>query len=334
MVIAIAVRRCPDEKEDAAVKISILDGYTTNPGDCSWQPVAAHGELAVYDRTADVEIVPRAAEAEIVLTNKTPLSAETLVELPNLRLISVLATGVNVVDLEAAKAGGITVCNVPGYSTPNVAQAVFALLLELTNRTAEHAAAVRAGDWTSCPDFCFWRGELVELAGRTLGIVGYGAIGRAVATIGRAFGMQVLANRRSAATAEEGVTFTDIDSLFRGSDAISLHCPLTPETTGLVNAKRLAMMKPTAYLINTSRGGVIVERDLAAALNSGQIAGAGLDVLSAEPPPADNPLLAAKNCLITPHIAWASRASRERLIAATAENVRCFLAGTPQNVVG
>jgi len=315
------------------VKISILDGHTTNPGDCSWQPVTAHGELSVYDRTADVEIVPRAAEAEIVLTNKTPLSAETLVELPNLRLISVLATGVNVVDLEAAKAGGITVCNVPGYSTPNVAQAVFALLLELTNRTAEHAAAVRAGDWASCPDFCFWRGELVELAGRTLGIVGYGAIGRAVATIGRAFGMQVLANRRSAATAEEGVTFTDIGSLFRESDVISLHCPLTPETTGLVNAKRLAMMKPTAYLINTSRGGVIVERDLAAALNSGQIAGAGLDVLSAEPPPADNPLLTAKNCLITPHIAWATRAARERLIAATAANIAGFLAGTPQNVV-
>ncbi|NBP89097.1 MAG: D-2-hydroxyacid dehydrogenase, partial [Planctomycetia bacterium] len=200
--------------------------------------------------------------------------------------------------------------------------------------TAGHADAVRAGDWTRCPDFCFWRGDLVELAGRTLGIVGYGAIGRAVAAIGRAFGMRVLANRRSAATAEEGVTFTDVDTLFRESDVVSLHCPLTPDTAGLVNAKRLTTMKPTAYLINTARGAVVVEEDLAAALNSGQIAGAGLDVLSAEPPPADNPLLTAKNCLITPHIAWATRASRERLIAATAANIANFVAGTPQNVVG
>ena len=316
------------------MKIIILDGYTTNPGDCSWEAVSDQGELVVFDRTGPAEILPRADGAEIVLTNKTPLAAETLAELPTVRLISVLATGVNVVDLEAARAGGITVCNVPGYSTPHVAQTVFALLLELTNRTADHTAAVRAGDWTACPDFCFWRGELVELAGRTLGVVGYGAIGRAVATIGKAFGMRVLASRRSAATAEEGVAFTDIDTVFRESDVISLHCPLTPETEGLVNATRLATMKPTAYLINTARGGVVVEEDLAAALNAGTLAGAGLDVLSAEPPPADNPLLTATNCLITPHLAWASRASRERLIAATAENIRGFLAGTPQNVVG
>ncbi|NBS32328.1 MAG: D-2-hydroxyacid dehydrogenase [Planctomycetia bacterium] len=316
------------------MKIVILDALTTNPGDCSWESVAAQGNLTVFDRTSSAEILARADEAEIVLTNKTPLTAETLAELPAVRLISVLATGVNVIDLEAAKAGGITVCNVPGYSTPNVAQAVFALLLELTNRTADHAAAVRAGDWTACPDFCFWRGELVELAGRTLGVVGYGAIGRAVAAIGRAFGMRVLASRRSAATPEEGVVFTDIDSVFRESDVISLHCPQTPETTGLVNAQRLATMKPTAYLINTARGGLVVEQDLAIALNEGRIAGAGLDVLSTEPPSANNPLLEAKNCLITPHIAWATRAARERLIAATAENIRSFLAGTPQNVVG
>ena len=316
------------------MKIIILDGYTTNPGDCSWEAVSDQGELVVFDRTGPAEILPRADGAEIVLTNKTPLAAETLAELPAVRLISVLATGVNVVDLEAARAGGITVCNVPGYSTPHVAQTVFALLLELTNRTADHTAAVRAGDWTACPDFCFWRGELVELAGRTLGVVGYGAIGRAVAAIGKAFGMRVLASRRSAATAEEGVAFTNIDTVFRESDVISLHCPLTPETEGLVNATRLATMKPTAYLINTARGGVVVEEDLAAALNAGTLAGAGLDVLSAEPPPADNPLLTATNCLITPHLAWASRASRERLIAATAENIRGFLAGTPQNVVG
>jgi glycerate dehydrogenase len=314
--------------------IVILDGFTTNPGDCSWDAVASQGKLAVFDRTDPAEVVARAAGAAIVLTNKTPLTAETLAALPDVRLISVLATGVNVVDLDAARARGITVCNVPCYSTPHVAQTVFALLLELTNRPAEHAAAVRAGDWSACPDFCFWRGELVELAGRTLGLVGYGAIAQAVAGIGRAFGMRVLASRRSAATAEEGVTFTDIDTLFRESDVLSLHCPLTPETAGLVNAARLATMKPTAYVINTARGGVIVEQDLAAALNEGRIAGAGLDVLSVEPPPADNPLLTAKNCLITPHIAWASRASRERLIAATAENIRGFLAGTPQNVVG
>ena len=316
------------------MEIVILDGYTTNPGDCSWASVGSQGELTVYDRTEGDLIHQRAATAEVVLTNKTPLSAETLAALPKLRLVSVLATGVNVIDVAAARDRGVTVCNVPGYSTPNVAQAVFALLLELTNQTAGHADAVRAGDWTRCPDFCFWRGDLVELAGRTLGIVGYGAIGRAVATIGRAFGMRVLANRRSAATAEEGVTFTDVDTLFRESDVVSLHCPLTPDTAGLVNAKRLATMKPTAYLINTARGGVVVEEDLAAALNSGQIAGAGLDVLSAEPPPADNPLLTAKNCLITPHIAWATRASRERLIAATAANIASFVAGTPQNVVG
>lgn len=315
------------------MNIVILDGYTTNPGDCSWQPVGKSGGLTVYDRTESDAICARAADAEIVLTNKTPLTAESLAALPNLRLISVLATGVNVVDLEAARVKGITVCNVPGYSTPNVAQAVFALLLELTNHTADHAEAVRSGGWTRCPDFCFWRGELVELAGRTLGIVGYGAIGRAVAAIGRAFGMQVLANRRSVATAEEGVTFTDVDTIFCESDVISLHCPLTAETTGLVNASRLATMKPTAFLINTSRGGVIEEQDLATALNSGQIAGAGLDVLSAEPPPADNPLLMAKNCLITPHIAWATRAARERLIEATAKNVSGFLSGRPQNVV-
>lgn len=315
-------------------RIVILDGFTTNPGDCSWEAVAGQGALAVFDRTDPDEVVGRAANAEILLTNKTLLPSETLAALPKARLISVLATGVNVVDLNAAKAEGITVCNVPGYSTPHVAQTVFALLLELTNRPAEHAAAVRAGAWTACPDFCFWRGELVELAGRTLGLVGYGAIAQAVAAIGRAFGMRVLASRRSAGGAEVGVTFTDIDTLFRESDVLSLHCPLTPETAGLVNAGRLATMKPTAYLINTARGGVIVEQDLAAALNEGRIAGAGLDVLSNEPPAADNPLLNADNCLITPHLAWASRASRERLIAATAANIRCFLTGNPQNVVG
>ena len=315
------------------MNIVILDGYTTNPGDCSWDPVAEFGRLEVFERTAIQEIQRRAGNAEVVLTNKTPLSAEILTELPHLKLISVLATGVNVVDLEAAGARGITVCNVPGYSTPNVAQAVFALLLELTNQTALHAAEVRDGSWSSCPDFCFWRGELVELDGRTLGLVGYGAIGQAVAAVGRALGMNVLAARRKSSVSADGVTYTDVDTIFRESDVVSLHCPLTSETKELVNATRLSVMKPTAYLINTSRGGVIHEQDLADALNEERIAGAGLDVLSVEPPPVSNPLLAAKNCLITPHIAWASRAARQRLIEATSENVRGFVDGSPQNVV-
>ena len=315
------------------MNIVILDGYTTNPGDCSWDSVAEFGSLEIFERTAIQEIQWRAGNAEVVLTNKTPLSAEILADLPHLKLISVLATGVNVVDLEAAGARGITVCNVPGYSTPNVAQAVFALLLELTNQTALHAAEVRDGSWSSCPDFCFWRGELVELDGRTLGLVGYGAIGQAVAAVGRALGMNVLAARRKSSVSADGVTYTDVNTIFRESDVVSLHCPLTSETKELVNATRLSVMKPTAYLINTSRGGVIHEQDLADALNEERIAGAGLDVLSVEPPPVSNPLLAAKNCLITPHIAWASRAARQRLIEATSENVRGFVDGLPQNVV-
>ena len=315
------------------MKSVVLDGYTTNPGDCSWDSIAKHGILQVFDRTATDEIQQRAAGAEVVLTNKTQLTAEILAGLPDLKLISVLATGVNVVDLDAARAQGITVCNVPGYSTPNVAQAVFALLLELTNQTALHAAEVRAGHWSSCPDFCFWRGELVELDGRTIGLIGYGAIGRAVAAVGRALGMNVLAVRRRKGLDHGDTTFTDISTIFRESDVISLHCPLTPETEKLVDASRLAVMKPTAYLINTARGGVVHEHDLAEALNSEQIAGAGLDVLSVEPPPVTNPLLTAKNCLITPHIAWASRAARQRLIEATSENIQSFLNEIPQNVV-
>ena len=315
------------------MKSVVLDGYTTNPGDCSWESIAKHGDLQVFDRTATDKIQQRAEGAEVVLTNKTQLTAETIAALPDLKLISVLATGVNVVDLDAARAQGITVCNVPGYSTPNVAQAVFALLLELTNQTALHAAEVRAGHWSSCLDFCFWRGELVELDGRTLGLIGYGAIGQAVAAVGRALGMNVLAVRRREGLSHGDTTFTDIPTIFRESDVISLHCPLTPETEKLVDASRLAVMKPTAYLINTARGGVVHENDLADALNSEQIAGAGLDVLSVEPPPETNPLLTAKNCLITPHIAWASWAARQRLIEATSENIQSFLNKTPQNVV-
>jgi glycerate dehydrogenase len=257
-----------------------------------------------------------------------------LAALPKLRLISVLATGVNVVDVAAAKAQGITVCNVPAYSTPGVAQAVFALLLELTNRTGHHSDSVHAGRWSAGPDFSYWDGTLVELAGLTLGVVGYGAIGSAVAAVGRAFGMQILGNRRSAqGPIPDGGEFVTLDRLFQESDVVTLHCPLTPQTAGLVDATRLAQMKPTAYLINTARGPLVQESHLLDALQAGRLAGAGLDVLSVEPPAPDHPLLRAPNCVITPHIAWATRAARQRLIAQSAANIAAFLGGAPVNVV-
>lgn len=312
------------------MRITILDGHTTNPGDLSWEPLERLGSLAVYDRTAAADIAARAAAAEVVLTNKTPLTRETIAALPRLKCIGVLATGYNIVDVAAARERGIPVCNVPEYGTPNVAQATFALLLELTNRVGRHAELVRAGRWSSCPDFCFWEGELVELSGLTLGIVGYGRIGRAVATVGRAFGMRIVAARRGRGDDPECV---ELDTLLRESDVVSLHCPLTPETREIIDAAALAKMKPTAFLINTSRGPLVNEAALAAALNAGQIAGAGLDVLAVEPPPATNPLLAARNCVITPHVAWATREARRRLIACTAENLRAFAAGRPRNVV-
>jgi glycerate dehydrogenase len=322
----------------ARPRIVILDGLTTNPGDVSWAELESLGDLVVHDRTEPGDIVPRASGADILLTNKTEIGRETLAALPGVKCIGVLATGYNVVDVTAAGERGIPVCNVPEYSTPNVVQATFALLLELTNRTGHHAETVRAGRWSACPDFCYWDGDLVELAGLTLGIVGCGRIGRAVATVGRAFGMNVLAHRRRGPAAGDTAapgepTLVDLDRLFRESDVVSLHCPLTPETRGLVDAARIATMKPTAFLINTARGALVNEADLAAALDAGRLAGAGLDVLSVEPPPADNPLLEARNCIITPHIAWATRNARERLIAITAANVRAFLGGTPQNVV-
>jgi glycerate dehydrogenase len=311
--------------------IVILDGLTTNPGDISWTPVERLGTLVVHDRTSPAEIVARAAGAEAVLTNKTVLGAAEFAALPTLRYVGVLATGTNVVDVAAARARGVTVTNVPEYSTPNVVQATFALLLELTNRVGHHDATVRAGRWSVCPDFCYWDGELVELAGLTLGIVGHGRIGRGVAAVARAFGMRVLHAGRTAADHPERV---DLDTLFRESDVVSLHCPLTPENRGMVDARRLGLMKPTALLINTARGPLVNEADLAAALHAGTIAGAGLDVLSVEPPPATNPLLAAPNCVITPHVAWATRNARRRLVATAAENLAAFVAGRPQNVVG
>jgi glycerate dehydrogenase len=314
-------------------RIVILDGYTLNPGDLDWAPLAALGDLTVYDRTPPGHILERAAGADILLTNKVPLSSDTIAALPQMRCIGVLATGYNVIDTAAARARGIPVCNVPGYGTAAVAQHVFALLLELTQRTGLHSDTVRAGEWSRSPDWCYWRTPLVELSGLTMGIIGYGLIGQAVARIAQAFGMNVLAATRTPRPAEHGVTFTTVDEVFRQADVVSLHCPLTPETQGLVNTARLAGMKPTAFLINTGRGPLIVEQDLADALRTGVLAGAGLDVLSTEPPAADNPLLTAPHCLITPHLAWAARASRERLLGTVVENIRAFLAGQPVNVV-
>jgi glycerate dehydrogenase len=314
-------------------KIVVLDGYTLNPGDLDWRDLEQIGDLTVHARTSVGATVERAAAAEIVLTNKAPLSAATIEQLPALRYIGVLATGYNIVDVAAAKARGIVVANVPGYGTPAVAQHVFALILELAQRCGHHAQTVRDGRWSASPDFCYWDFPLVELSGRTLGIIGFGAIGHAVAQIARAFGMKVIASTRTPRAAE-GVEFLSVDEVFRQADVVTLHCPLTPETQDLVNAARLAEMKRDAFLINTGRGPLVVERDLAEALEAGRIAGAGLDVLSAEPPPADNPLLSAKNCLITPHIAWATRAARARLMATAVANLRAFLAGSPTNAVG
>ena len=311
-------------------RIVVLDGYTANPGDLSWDSLRALGDLVVHDRTAPADVVARARHADVVLTNKTVLTSEMLSSLPELKLVCVLATGFNVVDVAAARARGVPVCNVPEYSTPNVAQAVFALILELTNRTGHHDATVHAGRWAACPDFCYWDGELVELAGRTMGIVGYGRIGRAVADVARAFGMKVLFHRRSP---DGDPACVEIDRLFAESDVVSLHCPLTPDTNRLVDARRIALMKPTAYLVNTARGALVDEADLAAALAAGRIAGAGLDVLSVEPPSPANPLLSAPRCVITPHIAWATHDARRRLLDTTAGNVAAFLAGNPRHVV-
>lgn len=312
------------------MKIVILDGLTTNPGDTSWAPLEALGTLVVHDRSTAQEVVPRAADADVLFTNKQRVTRAEIESLPRLRYIGVLATGFNVVDVDAARERGIPVCNVPEYSTPNVAQAVFALILELTNRTGHHARTVREGRWSACEDFCYWDGELVELAGLTLGIVGYGRIGQAVAAIGRAFGMRILHHRRSGGGGPEAA---DLDTLLRESDVVTLHCPLTPETKELIDSRRLSLMRPTAFLVNTARGALVNEADLAAALDAGRIAGAGLDVLSVEPPPPSNPLLTARNCIVTPHIAWATRNARIRLLDITAANLRAFAAGRPQNVV-
>ena len=312
------------------MKIVVLDGYVLNPGDLSWDALRTLGDCEVHDRTSANQIVARAAEAEVVLTNKCPLSAETIGQLPNLKYIGVMATGYNVVDVAAAKERGIVVSNVPIYGTKSVAQHVFALILEHAQNVGAHAAAVNEGRWSKNIDWCFWDHSLSELDGKTLGIVGYGRIGQAVADLGRAFGMKVIVASR---TAKQGVEQVSIDELFQRSDVVSLHCPQTPETEGLVNAQRIELMKPSALLVNTSRGPLVVEEDIAAALNAGRIGGAALDVLSSEPPSPDNPLLSAKNCFVTPHIAWATQAARTRLLGTVVENIRAFAAGNPQNVV-
>ncbi|MCU6796206.1 D-2-hydroxyacid dehydrogenase [Paenibacillus sp. WQ 127069] len=315
--------------------IVVLDGYTLNPGDLDWGRLEQLGNVTVYYRSAVTEIVERAAHADIVLTNKTQLSAAILEQLPKLKYIGVLATGYNIVDTEAAKQRGIPVTNIPTYGTQSVAQFVFALLLELCHRVQTHSDAVHAGDWNNCPDFCFTRSPLIELSGKTMGLIGLGRIGGQVARIANAFGMRVIAvgSGRSNPTPVEGVEWVELDQLLAESDVISLHCPLTPATEKLINAERLALMKHSAILINTSRGALINEQDLAIALNDRRIAGAAVDVLSVEPPVPSNPLYAAANCLITPHIAWATKEARARLMGTAVDNVQSFLSGHTVHVV-
>ena len=315
------------------MNIVCLDGYTLNPGDLNWAELHSLGPCTIYDRTPAAEVVLRAAEADILLTNKTELTGGHLQNLSRLKYIGVLATGTNIVDLAATRARGISVTNVPAYGTKSVAQTTFALLLELAHHTGDHARTVREGRWSHSTDWCYWDFPLIELDGLTLGVVGFGRIGRTVAELGAAFGMKVLAYNHTAKAAPPFVRFVELEALFRESDIVSLHCPLTPQTVELVNAQRLALMKPTAFLLNTSRGPLVNEQALADVLNSGRIAGAAMDVLSKEPPPGDNPLLTAKNCLITPHLAWATRAARSRLMKIAVENVRAFLKGRPQNLV-
>jgi len=319
-------------------KIVVLDGYTLNPGDLTWKDLESIGKCAVYDRTPPKEVVPRTKDAEIVLTNKTVLSSDTIRQLPELKYIGVLATGYNIVDIETARDRGIPVTNVPAYGTQSVAQMVFAHILNLAQHVAHHAETARCGRWTSNPDFCYWDTPLIELAGLTMGIIGFGRIGQAVAKPALAFGMKVIAYdivtpSKIPGGSPEGCQFVELDDIFRISDVVSLHCPLTPQTKKIINRKRLELMKRDAFLINTSRGPLVDEHALARALNNQRIAGAGLDVLSEEPPEKDNPLLKAKNCFITPHIAWATRAARERLLKIVIDNVVAFLAGKPQNVV-
>jgi len=321
--------------EVSKVKIVVLDGYTLNPGDLSWGELEKLGELTVYDRTPEDKILERIGDAEIVYTNKTPLSREIFEKAPNIKWVGVLATGYNVVDIEAAKEKGIPVTNVPTYGTAAVAQMVFALLLEICHHVWKHNEAVKMGEWERRGDFCFWDYPLIELAGKTMGIIGYGRIGQATGKIAQAMGMKVLAydQYQNKALESESMKYVSLDELLKESDVISLHCPLTDSTKGIINKQTISKMKDGVILINTSRGPLIVEEDLKEALNSGKVYAAAVDVVSVEPIKKDNPLLEAKNIIITPHIAWAPKESRQRLMDIAVNNLKAFLDGKPVNVV-
>lgn len=316
------------------MKIVVLDGYTENPGDLSWDGLRALGELTVYDRTRPEEAASRIQDAEIIVTNKVPVTRALLDQCTGIRYVSVLATGYNVVDLKAASERGIPVSNVPAYSTAAVGQFTIGMLLEICCQIGFHDRSVHNGDWAACPDFCYWKTPLIELAGKTMGIIGFGRIGRQTGAIARAMGMQVLAT--GSRPCDEGraiAEYVDLDTVLRQSDVISLHCPLFPETTGIINKNTIAKMKDGVIILNMARGPMIVEEDLAQALNSGKVYAAGMDVVSQEPIRADNPLLTAKNCFITPHIAWASRECRQRIMDITEQNIRSFLEGNVRNRV-
>ena len=314
------------------MKIVITDGYTLNAGDLNWDAIAACGDMIVYDRTSPGEFLERCMDAQIILTNKVAVNREAIERCRKLKLISVLATGYNVIDTKAASEKKITVCNVPAYGTASVAQHSFALLLELTNRVGQHSLSVARGDWPKSPDWCYSFTPITELAGKTMGIVGFGHIGQQMARIAVAFGMQVIYNRLNDKETSLG-KYADMESLFTNSDVVTLHCPLKPDNHEFVNRSLLQLMKTSAFIINTARGQLIHEQDLADALNNGQIAGAALDVLSTEPPRETNPLLSARNCIITPHNAWISREARMRIMTITGENIKAFLQGNPINRV-
>ena len=317
------------------MKMVVLDGYTENPGDLSWDGLREFGELTVYDRTgSEDQVIARIGEAEVVFVNKVPITKRVLEECPNIKFISVLATGYNVIDIKAAAEKGIVVSNIPSYGTAAVAQFAIALLLEVCHHVAHHSEAVHQGRWAANPDWCFWDYPLIELQGKTMGIIGFGRIGQATGRIAKALGMKVIAYSRSIREdGKEIADYVDLDTLLRTSDVIALHCPLFPETEGIINKANIEKMKDGVIIINNSRGQLVVERDLADALNSGKVYAAGLDVVSTEPIREDNPLLKAKNCLITPHISWAPKESRQRIMDMSYNNLKAFVEGKPINVV-
>lgn len=317
------------------MKIVVLDGYTLNPGDLTWEGIMHQGVVEIYERTPLDKILERCAGASVIFTNKVPLTKETINQLPHLKFIGVLATGYNIVDVAAAKNKNIIVSNIPGYSTDSVVQLTFAMILEFCHHVQRHSDSVIDGNWSASKDFCFWNFPLIELAGKTIGIIGFGSIGAKVGEVAAAFGMNILATGRVYKDQPhlKNYKWVELPELLENSDFVSIHCPLVPETKGLINQSNLSLMKKTAFLINTSRGPIVVDQDLADALNNGIIAGAGIDVLSVEPPSKENPILTAKNCFITPHIAWATKEARSRLMDIATNNLAAFIAGNPINVV-